>query len=298
MKNASFCFLFCISLLCLLVCFIDAPPKKTGMPDFSKEIYVYDAKNDQIRTMTIEQYIIRCLAAEMPASFHPEALKAQAVAIRGYVCRKISGEVSHPQNADICTDFAHCAAFATDFDSLPEAARTTYTNAVLQTGNEVLYYKEEIANTVFHAMSSGKTESSENVWGGKVPYLISVESVLDTGAENFETVVSFSHDEIKQKLELDNISVGEITYHTGGTVKQLQIGEKKFTGREIREKLALRSAAFTVQPTETALIFTVHGYGHGVGMSQTGADAYAKAGLNYTEILAKYYPGTTLCRLY
>ncbi|MBR3941839.1 MAG: SpoIID/LytB domain-containing protein [Clostridia bacterium] len=298
MKNASFCFLFCISLLFLLVCFIEAPPEKTKTPDFSREIRIYDTKTKQTYTMSLEQYIIRCLAAEMPASFHPEALKAQAVAIRGYVCRKIAEDVSHSENADICTDFAHCAAFSTDFDSLPEDIRTTYTNAVIQTENEVLYHNKEIANTVFHAMSSGKTESAEHVWGGKVPYLISVESVLDTRAENYETVVSFSHDEIKQKLEIDGVSVGETVYYDGGTVKEIQIGEKKFSGKEIREKLNLRAAAFSVQPTETALIFTVHGYGHGVGMSQTGADFYAKEGLKYTAILAKYYPGTTLCRLH
>lgn len=298
MKNASFCFLFCILLLYFLVFLTDFSSEPPQMYDFSKELRVYDAKSNQTFNMPMETYIMHCLAAEMPASFHTEALKAQAIAIRGYICRKIENGVSHPDNANICTDYAHCTAYLPDFDSLPEAARAKYTDAVTQTQNEVLYYKEEIANTVFHAMSGGKTESAENVWGGKVPYLISVESTLDTCAENFETTVSVSYEEVKQKLEITDVSVGEVICNKGGTVKNIQIGGKTFSGREIREKFSLRSANFSVQTKENGITFTVLGYGHGVGMSQTGADAYAKEGMNYAEILAKYYPGTTLCRLY
>ena len=284
--------------MCLLLCLTPKSPRTKPEPfDFSKKIRVYDPKTDTVTEMPFDQYICFCLAGEMPASFHTEALKAQAVAIRSYVCRKaVSG--SHPKNADVCTDFSHCAAFKTDFDTLPEETKQIYKDAVAQTPNEVLYYKEEIANTVFHAMSGGKTESAENVWGSSVPYLLSVESGLDKTVAEFETIVSFTHQALQEKLGIQTVTVGTPAYNQGGTVKTLQIGEKIFTGREIREKLGLRSAYFTATPTETEVIFTVHGYGHGVGMSQEGANAYAKEGLTYTEILAKYYPKTTLCRLY
>ena len=111
-------------------------------------------------------------------------------------------------------------------------------------------------------------------------------------------VAAFSYDEITQKLGTDSSVPGASEYNEGGTVKTIAIGEKTFTGMEIREKLSLRSAYFTVSDSGDSLTFTVHGYGHGVGMSQEGANAYAKKGMTYTEILEKYYPGTTLCRLY
>lgn len=298
MKNASFSFLFCILLFFLLILLTEKPAQeKKPAPVLSKEITVYHPDTDTTEKMPIDQYICYCLAGEMPASFHSEALKAQAVAIRSYISYKAQS-ASHPKNADVCTDFNHCAAFSEIFDTFPEKTKEIYQNTVSATSAEVLYYENQPANTVFHAMSGGKTESAENVWGASVPYLISVDSFPDTESEKFETVVSFSYAEIMQKLETTSCTLGTIKHNEGGTVKNIVIGEKTFTGREIREKLSLRSAYFTVSDSGEALVFTVHGYGHGVGMSQEGANSYAKQGLSYVEILEKYYPGTTLCRLY
>lgn len=299
MKNASFSFLFCILLYCLIILLAQkpAPEAKPEPMKLTHEITVYHPETDTAEKMSLEQYICRCLAGEMPASFHAEALKAQAVAIRSYISHKAQS-ASHPKNADVCTDFNHCAAFSEIFDTFPEKTKKIYQNAVSETSAEVLYYNNQPANTVFHAMSGGKTESAENVWGTPVPYLISVDSTADTKTEKFETVVSFTHKEIMQKLGTTSCTPGAVKHNQGGTVKTITIGEKTFTGREIREKLSLRSACFTVTDAENKLTFTVHGYGHGVGMSQEGANAYAQKGMTYTEILEKYYPGTTLCRLY
>lgn len=299
MKNASLGFLFCILLFCFLLFFVEKPaPTPQIIFSHSEEILLYHPETDSVQKMPLEQYICYCLAGEMPASFHPEALKAQAVAIRSYVCRKIAGGTSHPKNADICTDYAHCAAFSGQFDSFPEATKEIYRTAVSETENEVLYYKEEPANTVFHAMSNGRTESAENVWGSAVPYLISVDSQLDTQLDNYETVAVFSAETLAEKMDVENASCKAPTYHEGGTVQEIQIGEKIFSGREVREKLGLRSASFSVTEKDSDIIFTVHGFGHGVGMSQEGANAYAKKGFSYTDILEKYYPNTTLCRLH
>lgn len=299
MKNASLGFLFCILLHCLIILLTQKPATESPPIEIKSthEITVYHPETDTTEEMPLEQYICYCLAGEMPAAFHAEALKAQAVAIRSYICHKAQS-ASHPKNADVCTDFSHCTAFSKKFNTFPEKTKEIYQKAVSETSAEVLYYNNQPANTVFHAMSGGKTESAENVWGKPVPYLISVDSFPDTKTEKFETVVTFTHNEIRQKLGITSTSPGTILYNTGGTVKSVVIGEKTFTGKEIREKLSLRSACFTVTDSENNLTFTVHGYGHGVGMSQEGANSYAKQGLTYIEILEKYYPGTTLCRLY
>ena len=290
MKNASLSILFCILLLLLLLAIQKGEPtKEEETPKYKREISVYDTNTKTVTKMDLEEYVWRCMAREMPATFDKEALKAQAVAVRSYTVRKAAGEKAAEHfGADVCTDFAHCAAFLNNLNEMDKKTQNIYKEAAHETAGEILTYEGEAAATVFHAMSSGKTENAADVWGGSVPYLISV----------FETKAEFTWEELFSLLEISEKSVGQPKMTEGGSVAEITIGGKIFKGTEIRKRLKLRSAAFEIEETESGLSFTVHGYGHGVGMSQQGANAYAKQGLSYREILAKYYTKTSISHIF
>lgn len=300
MKNASLSILFCILLLLLLLAIQKGEPtKEEETPKYKREISVYDTNTKTVTKMDLEEYVWRCMAREMPATFDKEALKAQAVAVRSYTVRKAAGEKAAEHfGADVCTDFAHCAAFLNNLNEMDKKTQNIYKEAAHETAGEILTYEGEAASTVFHAMSSGKTENAADVWGGSVPYLISVDSFEDTKVSGFETKAEFTWEELFSLLEISEKSVGQPKMTEGGSVAEITIGGKIFKGTEIRKRLKLRSAAFEIEETESGLSFTVHGYGHGVGMSQQGANAYAKQGLSYREILAKYYPKTSISHIF
>ncbi len=298
MKNASLCIIFCILLAVLLLALQElSPPKQEIKIEYSATISVYNHKSDTVSEMPLEEYVWRCMAREMPASFHEEALKAQAVAIRSYTCCKADKEIPEHKGASVCTDSTHCAAFLMDEGELDEQTKNIYKEAANATKGQILIYEGEAATTVFHAMSSGKTENAQDVWGGNVPYLISVDSAVDTKVEGYESTAAFTWEELFSTLNIHEKSLGTIQKTEGGSVAEITIGGKTFKGTQIRTLLHLRSAAFTVTQTDNGLLFTVHGYGHGVGMSQQGANAYANEGMSYMEILQKYYPGTSIAQI-
>lgn len=285
MKNASLSILFCIFLCFFLVFQRDLPENE---PEFAGEIKVYNHLTGEIFSMGLEEYTARCMSSEMPSSFHIEALKAQAVAIRSYTLSKKADDLH--KGARVCTDFNHCAAFSDEKEELS----AVYKEAVEATKNQVLLYNGKIANTVFHAMSSGKTENAEDVWGGKVPYLVSADCDCDRMVKNYTTVQEFTKKQIEDSLDVSEISVGKIEKTESGGVKSINIGGKTIKGSEVRKALGLRSSAFDVEKNDNGLKFTVYGYGHGVGMSQYGADGFARSGMDYKEILAHFYKGTEL----
>ncbi|MBQ7039224.1 MAG: SpoIID/LytB domain-containing protein, partial [Clostridia bacterium] len=169
-----------------------------------------------------------------------------------------------------------------------------YSQAVKETENQVLIFEGEFANTVFHAMSSGRTEDAKDVWGGSVPYLTPTSCESDTKLENFRTVSEFSTEQVLKTLSVPDKSIGKIEKTESGGIKTVQIGNTSFSGRQIRSAFNLKSSAFDIEETENGLKFTVYGYGHGVGMSQYGADAFARSGMSYKEILSHFYKGTEL----
>lgn len=280
--------------------------KKTG--DISGEtIDVLFAGENTVRRMNLEEYLCGVVAAEMPASFENEALKAQAVAARSYaVHRKLNPSPDHP-DASVCTDFSHCKAYKTqeELEKIWGADKKKYSekirNAVFSTGGEVIMYQGEVALAVFHSQSgSGRTESSKDVWGGEIPYLVSVESHGEESAPNFYSSVTVSFEEFKSRIESEfsvvtinsPADIGEIDKSEGGSVKNISIAGKAISGKDIRRIFGLRSSCFEIKADETNVTFEVTGYGHGVGMSQYGANAMAKEGFDYKAILTHYYTGT------
>lgn len=250
--------------------------------------------------MSLAEYLPRVIAAEMPVSFGEEALRAQAVAARSFV---LSGR--RHEDADVCTNHGCCMAYASE-DELRSVWQDDYeTNmaavkaAAAVTDGLVLTYGEEIIEAAFHASSAGCTESSAEIWS-PLPYLVSVDSPETAEAvPDLVTSVGFSPEELSVLLGLDaDLPPGAWLSGTeeddAGRVRYLRIAGQSLSGSFVRSALQLRSTAFTVCFDGREFIFTVSGYGHGVGMSQTGAKLLAADGWSCADILAHYYPGTEL----
>ena len=252
--------------------------------------------------MTMADYLPRAVAAEMPASYGAEALKAQAVAVRTYVL----AARRHP-DADVCTDSGCCLAYRTE-DELRalwgadyDGCMAAVTAAVKATDGEILTYDGTPILAAFHASSAGSTEDSAAVWSAQ-PYLVAVDSPeTPDSVPGLVTTVSFAPGELAARLGLADAAPPE-AWLTGterddaGRVKFLRIAGQSLSGAFVRRSLGLRSTDFSVQFDGGDFVFTVAGYGHGVGMSQEGAKLLAADGWTYDEILAHYYPGTELLR--
>lgn len=273
------------------------------------EINVYFPQEGKTESMEIEEYLRGVVAAEMPAEFEMEALKAQAVAARSYAFYRMENPSPQHPDAAVCTDFSHCKAYKTKqeqekgWGDKTEQYTEKIKNAVYQTAGELITYNGEVAMAVFHSQSgSGRTENSADVWGGEVPYLISVESHGEESAPNFYSTLIVSFDEFKERIlsnhpdavinSPNDISAPRLS--EGGSVKSILIGGKEFSGREIRTLFGLRSSCFKISADEKTVAFEVTGYGHGVGMSQYGANTMAKEGYSYIDILTHYYTGTEI----
>lgn len=292
------------------------PPEK---PSAGRElkISVYDAESGKTMIMDMEEYIKGVVAAEMPAGFDIEALKAQAAAARTFAYGRLTGAYLPKSGLHdgtvICTDPTHCQAWVSKEDAMKKwsiffAAGNwrKIAKAVDSTKGLIVTYKGSIANTLFHASSAGRTENSEDVWSGAaVPYLRSVESSGEEESRGYMTTIVIDKEEFVEKLRekfpdamLDKniLKSTKILEHTiGGRVKTVRIGDIIMKGTEFRALYKLRSAAFTLAGNKNGGIkITTTGYGHGVGMSQWGADSLAKKGATYAEILRHYYTGVDI----
>lgn len=280
-----------------------------------KNYRVLDMETGEILEISVRDYLIGAVGAEMPVSFEEEALKAQTVAAHTYAERQAELSDRRPElnGADFSDDASQYQAFYTKeelqklysdrFEEYYEKLETCV-DAVL---NEILIYQDEPIIAAFHAMSGGKTESAKNVWGSEIIYLQSVDSSPDREAPQFEQEVSYTAEEVKTMLTASREGLflgtdvehwfGEPECSEAGTVMQIAVGTSIFTGQELRNIFSLRSAIFTVEYEDGNFIFTTKGYGHDVGMSQYGANAMAKNGANYQEILYYYYPETELKKM-
>ncbi len=278
------------------------------------QIMVSLSRNEKTENLSLEEYIIGVVAAEMPASFPEEALKAQAVAARTYTMKKLSGEFAPEHNgAALCDNPAHCKAYKPIAESAAawKNSADEYTQkikkAVADTDGEILLYEGEPITAVFHSTSSGKTESSKDVWGGDVPYLVSVESRGEESSPNYEKVKKYSPDEFK-KIFLTKFPdavfdsnpenwVTNISRSDAGGVKSVSIAGVSLKGSDVRALFELNSTNFTILYLNGEMEIRTFGYGHGVGMSQYGAKYLAANGSNYEEILKTYYIGVTLGKI-
>lgn len=273
-------------------------------------INVYMTKYNKIVSMPFEDYVKGVVAAEMPAAFEAEALKAQAVAARTYALARLkefggSGCELH-KGADICTDFTHCQAYAEKEDMVPTWGKDTdyywekISAAVEDTKGEVAMYGYLLIDPVFHAISGGKTENSEDVWKNSIPYLRSVDSPYEEEATKFKSKKEFSNGDFVNimKRNIDGLKINQnrlpaevkiLSYTSGGRVKDIKVGNKVVSGRDFQMYLGLNSNNFTLQFNKGTVTINVTGYGHGVGMSQYGANGLAKHGYTYVDILKHYY---------
>ena len=269
---------------------------------------------DNVVTLTEREFLIRTLAFEMPAAYHAEALKAQAVAAYTYYGRR---RAAQEKEADPALKGAH---FVSPADTFPdnyttEALRATwgdqfdtYYNKIAAAVDEVLgktvTYKGELIDACYFAISNGSTESAKTVWGQEVAYLQAVASPGDCLSQDYQTTVTLTADQVKAALLAAQPTLvlpqdpagwfGQATCSSTGTVITVPVGDGSFTGTALRGALSLRSATFTVAWQEEQFLFTVKGYGHGVGMSQYGADFLARQGYTYEEILKYYYKDVTI----
>lgn len=262
----------------------------------------------QLTKMPMEEYLVGVVAAEMPASYELESLKAQAVAARTYTqYKKDNGGCSAHPGADICCESNHCQAYM----SPEEMAKTwgsdasMYTqkivSAINDTCGEMIYYNGDEIQVFYHASSGGHTENSENVYGQALPYLVSVNSEGEESSSHYYGEVTVSRDEFISKMTAFSPGIrfgtdkliGNITRFESGRVQSIEVGNETFTGREMRKIFSLNSTNFTIKESSGIAFLTI-GFGHGVGMSQTGANAMAKNGADYISILTHYFSGVTV----
>lgn len=288
-----------------------AKPKEENM-----KINVYVHEQDKIVDMDLEEYVKGVVAAEMPAEFHIEALKAQAVAARTVAVKSMVafGGLGYPDKAgaDITTDFRQAQGQAwIDQEKMKQrwgaAGYQKYwpkiNQAVDSTRSLIASFQGKPIQAVFHSTSGEKTASAKEVWGFDFPYLRSVACTWDQQSPRYLDVKSYSLDELDKRLGTDSkttaVSTGgqvaQVLDRTeSGRVDKVRIGATVFNGQQIREKLDLRSNTFSIRQSEAGLEFITTGYGHGVGLCQYGANGMAKEGKNFKDILTYYYSGVSI----
>ncbi len=258
---------------------------------------VVRSDTQKTESFPLEEYVAGVVAAEMPASFEKEALKAQAVAARTFILTQTL------KGLDV-TDTVDDQVFKDEEDQKEmwgedfETNKTKIEAAARETEGEVLVYNGKPITAAFFSSGNGQTENAEEYWQSAEPYLVSVASPWDTAAPNFEQEVVLTKQEVEEKLGVslpESGSVGAITKKTtGGRIGAITIDGKSFTGRSIRETLGLPSADFQMTVSDGDVVVTTKGYGHGIGMSQYGANGMAKEGKKYGDITAHYYPGAVI----
>lgn len=262
-----------------------------------------------VETLTLKDYLWGVVAAEMPASFPSEALKAQTVAARTYTLLRLSqgaGQSKHG-GADLCDDSGCCQAYIDVAERLTSwAGNATFYQAKIQqavseTDGLSVLYEGNLIDAVFFSSTDGRTLDAQQVWGADLPYLTSVSSPEGAEVPNYHTEVWWSVEEVGEKLTsaYSDLVLGEdpsqwIVLVEQGAVARYEVGNKVLSATQLRWVFGLRSSSFSVELREDGFLFPVTGYGHGVGMSQYGAQTMAQEGSTFDEILTWYYSGTTV----
>ncbi len=273
-----------------------------GERDGEKILRVLNHRTGNTENMDMGVYLVRVLCGETPADFEPEALKAQAVAARTYTRYMLNTGGKHGGKADICTDPNCCQAYSTN---ATERENQKLREAVESTDGEIMLYDNQPVLAVFHSASAGLTRTAGDVWSGDQPYLRPVESPEDTeNIPNYYSRAEFDIDHFRAKIrkalpEADlsgpaDAWLSDAERDGAGSIITMRVGGVSIQGSKVRNIFNLRSACFTWELADGKIIFYVTGFGHGVGMSQYGANQMAKNGADYREILTHYYTGVTV----
>lgn len=271
-------------------------------------VRIYLTKEKRIEKVPLETYIRGVVAGEMPIEFELEALKAQAIAARTYIVRRLAGGENEgaPRGADVTDTVEHqvyvpLAELAGKWPKTEQRANMSKLgDAIDQTRGLVVTYEGKPIEAVFFSTSNGYTENSEDYWEQKLPYLRSVESPWDESiSPKYKETVKLSLNDFLKKLGVkrngsSKPKVRIVEKTEGNRIGEIEIGGKLFTGRQVRERLGLASSQFTWTIKGDTITITTYGYGHGVGMSQWGANGMAREGANAETILGHYYSSTKL----
>lgn len=275
-------------------------------------IKLYIKSEDRVAEVSMSQYLKEVVAAEMPAEFEPEALKAQATAARTYLVNRIKAGNEQAKKdhkgADICSDSTHCKAWISEEErkkiwgaEKADAYWQKISDAVESTAGVLITYNEQPISAVFHSTSSGFTENASDVWGGDVPYLVSVQSKGEEESPRYHSELTLTTEEFKKTVS-ENIEgvnwekelIGNITRSEAGGIKTISIGGVEVKGTKFRTMFGLRSTNVQISVDGENVNMNVTGFGHGVGMSQYGANYLASQGMNYVDILKYYYTGVSV----
>ena len=269
----------------------------------------------EIEELPLDTYLLGVVSAEMPANFEQEALNAQALVARTYTIYSIVHSGGKHGDADICDDSGCCQAWISKEDRMARWDETERENnwrkieiAVNTTAGKIISYNGEVIDAFFHSNSGGTTEAPVNVWGGtNYPYLQSVETAGEDAYSQYSSEVVLTKEEFQNKILAKHSDftidysqtncIQILEYTESGRIKTIKIGNLNLSGVEVRTLLGLRSANFEVSIDGDNIKFAVKGYGHGVGMSQTGADSMAKQGSNYEEIVKHFYTGVEITEM-
>lgn len=275
-------------------------------------IKVYITKEDKVVEVPIEEYVKSVVSGEMPAGFEVEALKAQSVAARTYVAAKRGRPCDIAKGGDVC-DTTHCQVYIgkeeriTKWEDKGQEYWDKISKAVDETKGKVLAYNKELVQyPQFFSTSSGKTENSKDVFSGDLPYLVSTESTgeeevaprfngeLKLEINKFVEIINAKFQDAK--LTVNNLSeqIEIVSRSDAGGIKEIKVGGATVRGLDFRLAIGLNSTNLQYTISDEEIIFETKGYGHGVGMSQWGANVMAKNGSDYSSILKHYYTGIDL----
>lgn len=288
----------------MLFCFCVSNFFCIGLPneqDDIKYIKLLITSTNEVVEISLDDYLIGVLVGEVPSAYEDEALKAQAVVARTYTLYKLKNSPNSHEKADMCDDINHCQAYKTKEyamqcwdDDVEKVKWDKLENAVKSTSGKVITYKNNLINAFFHAHSGGMTEDVKYIWGKEdIPYLKSVKSEegylyedkVAISKKDFFNIVKSKYSDFDDTAT--NYSVDKLT--PSGRVDEMTIGNKKLAGTEVRTLYGLRSTYFSLKEEGENMIFTTNGYGHGIGMSQEGANYMAQNGSTYDEIIKHYY---------
>ncbi len=268
----------------------------------NNNIEVLRINSNKAEEMNISDYLIGAVAYEMPASFHEEALKAQAVACYTYAKYLKTGNKIITDNSEKHQGYLSDSELKEKWGEKYNQYYNKIKSCVNEVSGQYISYDGEPILAAYHALSAGETNCSSDCWNADLPYLVSVSAPGDKLSKNYDTTVTYNNEEIKNILKNNNISIKainkklitDIKYNNSGYVTKLTINNKTLNGEQARALFNLSSSSFTYRIQDGQHIFNVKGKGHGVGMSQYSADFMARQGSSYKEILAHFYQNTKL----
>lgn len=288
-KNTSPITVFLVYIVLFLVCFnlLEGTKPEQEVEEEDTEIVVSIQRGTERIEVSLESYVEGVVASEMPASFELEALKAQAVASRSYVISRGLRVDDSTSSQVYKSDEELQKLFKGDYEKRMAKVR----EAVKATRGLVMYYDDVVINALFFSTSNGATINSQDYYANALPYLQAVSSEWDLEVNaNAISEVTFSFEDIRQKLSCKGeIKIDVISRYDNHRVKLVKVNGKEYSGRELRELLGLRSTDFSVTKNKDSFTFKTIGFGHGVGMSQYGAQGMALEGYSYEDILKHYY---------